>query len=230
MRYAGSALFFYLFSSGDRGMMNVESPSEAETVLGDNNPQDAADEVVPPLLDAADEVVPPPRVLLPPVVDFLEVYSPDRVATRIALRGGRCGPSCDLTTGFDLCTIEGRAAVLALIAELRPTVLFTSAPCTFYSSLNVMFNHARLTPHQFARKRRDADHLLNFGFMLCRIQARNGRYYVHEHPRNATSWANPAVADLLADGGNAHKQTNKYDFDGAPTHPSLIYYVLLIYV
>ena len=47
--------------------------------------------------------------------------------------------------------------------------------------------------------RREGDVHLRFCAALYREQMRGGRYFVHEHPKSATSWMNPHIKALRED-------------------------------
>ena len=130
-------------------------------------------------------------------VDFMEVFSPMRIAPECLKLGLTAGPSVDEHTGFDLSCDSDRARVLALVYQLKPKVLMTCAPCGMFSSLNRMWNFKKWSPQKKDAKMKVANTLFEFGMLLCRLQDNNGRFYCHEHPAGASSWQKPSVQVLM---------------------------------
>ena len=81
-------------------------------------------------------------------VDFMEVFSPMRIAPECLKLGLTAGPSVDEHTGLDLSCDSDRARVLALVYQLKPKVLMTCAPCGMFSSLNRMWNFKKWSPQK----------------------------------------------------------------------------------
>ena len=133
----------------------------------------------------------------PQQVDVAEIYSPPRVCAVALLMGLTVGFSHDLVTGVDLLTALGRAIAWHDIGTYRPTLLMSSAPCTIFSTLQNL-NRGRV-PEETRQHRWDVGmSLLDFAMKCCRRQHDAGRYFVHEHPRSASSWMPvPSVTALM---------------------------------
>ena len=137
--------------------------------------------------------------------DLSEVYSPPRVAEEAKAAGLVAGFSLDLTVSdekgrpWDFSKRSCRQRAWALVKEKRPYMLVGSPPCTPFSiiqNLNMRTKAGRIKVEE-ARKR-GAVHL-RFCVALYREQMRCGRYFVHEHPRSATSWEDPYIKALRND-------------------------------
>lgn len=131
--------------------------------------------------------------------DFMEVYSPPRVApvARRALLAASL--SVDLTTGYDLAQFQVRRFVVQLVQTHRPTFLMLSPPCTMFSKLQNC-NLKKMDPDVRQRRFAEATLHLDFAMLLARIQAAHGRYYCFEHPDGASSWQCASVQAMLAAG------------------------------
>ncbi len=136
-------------------------------------------------------------------VDVAEVYSPPRIVTEAAKKGLITGSSMDLTTTdemdrpWDFTKIHMRNHAIRRIMDEKPAVLMLSPVCTHFSQA-MASNWARMTPEQKADKMKVARTHLKFACQLALLQHRAGRYYVLEHPRTATSWAEPCIQELEA--------------------------------
>ena len=129
--------------------------------------------------------------------DISEVYSQPRVAQEAGVRGKsklRPGWSLDLTmddplTGkpWDMGKREVRNRVRQLVQETKPFMLIGSPPCTMFSSLQNLKKYTR-DPARFAEKVENAKKHIRFCVELYKMQIEGGRYFLHEHPRRATSW------------------------------------------
>ena len=131
--------------------------------------------------------------------DVAEVYSQPRITQEAALRtyGGttlRPGWSLDLTlndplTGqpWDFNKKEVRARVRGLVRDSKPFMLIGSPPCTMFSTLQNL-SKAKRDEEKFNQKMEVAKKHMRFCLKLYRIQLQAGRHFLHEHPKNATSW------------------------------------------
>ena len=130
--------------------------------------------------------------------DVAEVYSQPRIVQEAAMRtyGGTAlkpGWSLDLTlnkpfTGkpWDLGKREVRARVRGLVRESKPFVLIGSPPCTMFSGLQNL-SKAKRNEKEFNLKMEIANKHIKFCLELYKMQMEGGRYFLHEHPNNATS-------------------------------------------
>ena len=82
--------------------------------------------------------------------------------------------------------------------EQKPYMLIGSPDCKAFSSLQAM-NEARSRDASAYRiaKEKSIRHI-NFMVSLYREQIEDGHYFLHEHPRWATSWKLPEVEKLMA--------------------------------
>ena len=138
--------------------------------------------------------------------DVSEVYSQPRIAQEAVLKtfGGtivRPGWSLDLTmddplTGqpWDLGKGEVRARVKKLVAESKPFMLIGSPPCTMFSTLQNL-SKAKRNEKKFNEKEVAKKHV-KFCVELYKMQLKGGRHFLHEHPKEATSWTMDEVKDL----------------------------------
>ena len=142
--------------------------------------------------------------------DVSETFSQPRVAQEAGVQKQfkiRPGWSLDLTlddpmTGlpWDLSKRNVRERVLRLVQETKPFMLIGSPPCTAFSSLQNLRRQGR-DPARMAKELEDAKKHVRFCIKLYMEQVRGGRYFLHEHPENATSWHMPEVIELAAQAG-----------------------------
>ena len=128
-------------------------------------------------------------------VDVSEVYSPPRVIQRAKLHGLRPGCALDLSTGWDFSKRSHRKAALKLIKDTRPAVVILSPPCCVFSPLRNLTNFKRDAQEVQAEEVQGRQHL-DFAVTLAKLQMRNGRGFLFEHPRNATSWRTGTLRSL----------------------------------
>ena len=72
-----------------------------------------------------------------------------------------------------------------------------SPPCTQYTLLQNLCA-GRIDPVVRQKRMEQAECLLNFAMFLAKLQHDEGRFFVHEHPAGATSWARPSVLQVRA--------------------------------
>ena len=56
-------------------------------------------------------------------------------------------------------------------------------------------------PEEFEARLRKAEKHIEFAVKMYRIQLREGRYFVHEHPAGATSWRMEVIKKLWGEEG-----------------------------
>lgn len=125
-------------------------------------------------------------------VDVAEIYSPPRVTTEAKKYQLRAGEAMDLTTGWNFDTKEDRARAEEYVRTQKPKLLVGSPMCTMFSQLQ---KFTPWTPDKQRKADRDRRHM-QFVVKLYRIQAEEGRLFLHEHPAHATSWKIPEVERL----------------------------------
>ena len=122
-----------------------------------------------------------------------EVYSPPRVVKFAARHKLQEGHSIDIQCNdengepWDLNSNQKRNQLIHLIVDTKPILVIGSPMCTMFSTLQNLNKNKRDEEAHNARVKQAISHI-DFCITLYTIQAKNGRYYLHEHPRHATSW------------------------------------------
>ena len=129
-----------------------------------------------------------------------EIYSPPRVCSLASRFGMRPGFSLDLTVcdnegnpwDFDRTSMRKKAR--KLIREQKPSLLIGSPMCRAFSMLQGL-NQFRMGPEKWKKILEHGRSHLKFVCELYHIQAKAGRYFVHEHPSGASSWKGKCVVE-----------------------------------
>ena len=141
--------------------------------------------------------------------DIAEIYSPPRIVQEATMEryGGmtlKPGWSLDLTrndptTGepWDFSKSACRERAMALVKRSKPYMLIGSPPCTAFSILQNI-NKNRRPAEVIAKEIAAGRQHLQFTMRLYEEQATNGRYFLHEHPHTASSWALAEVIHVMA--------------------------------
>ena len=116
-----------------------------------------------------------------------ELYSPPRIAAEAAKFGLRPGSSLELRTGWDLSDPQQQRLAEKLIETEKPWLLVTCPPCSAFSTINALNLPKMLPERREAYMEKGREHL-RWCMAMCQKQVRAGRYFMHEHPRGATSW------------------------------------------
>ncbi|CAK8990413.1 Integrase catalytic domain-containing protein, partial [Durusdinium trenchii] len=125
-----------------------------------------------------------------------EVYSPPRVSKEARRQGLRASIALDLTTGWDFRDPAQRQKARELVRKHRPAVLLLSPPCTTFSPLRRLSNYKR--PSWLVKEEEaEGDDHLDFSNELATEQMNEGRGFVLEQPKPATSWQRPSTLTLL---------------------------------
>ena len=121
-----------------------------------------------------------------------EVYSPPRIVEEAMKRGLKGLWSLDLTTvdpddgkSWDFNDEEKRRKAKALVTRDRQWLLIGSPMCTAFSILQNISKHLNVERKKIEFKR--ATTHIKFTCELYKLQIDRGRYFLHEHPRGATS-------------------------------------------
>ena len=137
--------------------------------------------------------------------DVSEVFSPPRV-TKVARQFGLSpGYALDLTnvdeTGkpWDLSDPEMQEKAIRIQSEQKPWLLIGCPPCHMFSQLQNLVQKATLEDWQ-GRYEKARQHLVFCTFLYIR-QVEEKRYFLHEHPDSATSWAEPVLQEILSKPG-----------------------------
>ena len=84
--------------------------------------------------------------------DFIELYSPPRLAPIMKAKGYRSELSIDLSTGYDLTDPTVCRDVMILLEHRRPKILMISCPCTAFSKwqdLTSILHNSHVTSNYF---------------------------------------------------------------------------------
>ena len=131
--------------------------------------------------------------------DVSEIYSPPRVVPVAEKMGLKGGDSMDILNGWDFNLRAHRRAAYKLIQKTRPLVLIGSPMCTMFSTLRNM-NVAKGS-EEWNRKWANACKHMEFVAKLYELQIREGRFFIHENPMNATSWKLPCIEKIMRRAG-----------------------------
>ena len=163
-----------------------------------------------------------------------EIYSPPRVARMVEsmpelklIPGMALDLTCidpDDNVPWDFNAKEKREKAFRLIRQQKPMLLIGSPMCTAWSTWQFI-NDLRRTPEERMRLKVEARVHLEFVAQLYQEQVQGGRYFLHEHPANATSWDEksikevselPGVNIVRADQCQFGQQVNFGKYKGAP--------------
>jgi hypothetical protein len=193
----------------------AESDSDEEVDLGAWKSKEAPDSLISTILrGAAQASTPKEEVRKICYISGLseqashkvvtEMFSPPRVNAQLQKEATAAG---DLTAGtsFDMIrdAVSGEAWNFLEADDRRrcwerlkaedPWVVIGSPPCTPFSVLNTGLNKDRGDPEKRARKLAEGRILLGFALGVYEWQVQRGKYFLHEHPASASSWAMPEV-------------------------------------
>jgi hypothetical protein len=135
-----------------------------------------------------------------------EIYSPPRVAAaaeKHASLNVKAGVSYDLLTcasdglPWDFSKGGARARCRREIAQQKPMLVVGSPPCTPFSAWNVNMNYPKMDSEDVRRRRAEGMVHLAFSAEIYATQVRGGRYFLHEHPATADSWAQDPMNKVL---------------------------------
>ena len=132
--------------------------------------------------------------------NVMEVYCPPRLAEKAEKHGFACGGSLDLTTGWDFNLKSHQEAALRLINRMKPSLILLCPPRTTFSSLRHLSNFKR-DPKVVAAEEAEGLHHLRFAVLIAKLQLRNGRGFLFEHPKRASSWLCPELQALRDEDG-----------------------------
>ena len=129
--------------------------------------------------------------------DLAEWYSPPRVTEEAVKHGLRPGAAMDLTNGWDFRRADHRQKAREYQQKYKPRVVIGSPMCTMFSALQ------NLSPWTLEKERRwtEAREHIKFMMEIYMVQIREGRWFLHEHPAGATSWALDEVVKVMSQEG-----------------------------
>ena len=137
-----------------------------------------------------------------------EIYSPPRITAELRKKRYKWlvpGLALDLTINdpednkpWDFSVSAKRKRARLLLQDQRPYLLIGSPMCTMCSSWSSL-NWAREADPENRRRRTVAAQVhMDFVVSLYHEQLAAGRYFLHEHPDQATSWALPSIRRILS--------------------------------
>ena len=147
-------------------------------------------------------------------VDVTEVYSPERVVRACAKQNLAGGTSFDLATGWDFTLKSDSDKAFLRIKEEQPNLVIGSPPCTHFSILqNLNWDiQDDAWREKFKVHLEKAKEHVQFCVKLYKYQIKNGKYWLHEHPKTATSWQMDEVRELLNLEGTMRVETHMCRF------------------
>ena len=125
-----------------------------------------------------------------------EIYSRPRVTNAAKLLPSlraMPGYASDLTTAdengipWEFDVKERRDEAMRRIREQKPVLLIGSPMCTAFSAWQHL-NNAKKDPEDVLKEYAKAMVHMQFSCELYKMQADEGRYFLHEQPDKATSW------------------------------------------
>eukprot|EP00435_Cladocopium_sp_Y103_P068786 s76_g32.t1 len=136
-------------------------------------------------------------------MDVIELFSPTRVNQYVERFGLRKGAAIDLeelkpdgSDYWDLDRQEDFEQVMDLITMEQPWLLTSSPPCTTFSPLRRLSNFKR--PKEIVEAEEALGRLrLSRSMECCKLQDSLGGYYLHEHPKEASSWDEEDVDEMV---------------------------------
>ena len=130
-------------------------------------------------------------------VDMCEVFSPPRVGPEAVKFGLEVGDAMDLTTGWDFTKAEDRQRADEYVDKNEPLVLIGSPPCVAFSQLQSLIPDSDRKRKQLVEGTRH----MEFVVKLYKKQIDAGRFFIHENPAHAKSWALPCVRKMMREVG-----------------------------
>ena len=98
---------------------------------------------------------------------------------------------------WDFSLRADRTLAEPMIESDDPDWLVGAPTCTAWSMLNFWLNYQKMNPKYVERKLTDAKVHIDFCCRLYRRQLARGRWFLHEHPREAKSWKRLPIQRLL---------------------------------
>ena len=87
-----------------------------------------------------------------------------------------------------------------MVRDTEPFMIIGSPPCTMFSSL-MNLNKGKMSKGEYGRRMKEAKEHVKFCIELYRMQVKGGRFFLHEHPHQASSWRMPEIIELAATEG-----------------------------
>ena len=132
---------------------------------------------------------------------IVELFSPPRLTDYAAHHHLGAGLALDLRTvdetgkQWDFCLTEMREKARSLLDVVQPDLLLGCPPCSQFSPLQRL-NRARGSQVGREQQYLEAVQHLEFCCGEYMRQMERGKYFVHEHPRQAESWNLHCIQDM----------------------------------
>ena len=126
--------------------------------------------------------------------DIAEVFCPGRFCNKASAFNLRPGTCLDLRTGWDADKPGAFKKLMDMIDAEKPELIIGSPKCAPFSTL------IRDWTKDYPRYRAELASGLRHLKMVCAAylkQIQAGRLFLHEHPRNASSWKIPCIKQIL---------------------------------
>ena len=128
-------------------------------------------------------------------VDFVELCNPGNfTGNKGELMAGTV-IDCKINPQFDLTSSQVRQEVADLTEKEDPLFLTGAPPCTVFSAMQNI-NQRHNVGEAWDEKYQQALTHLEYAVQLYWEQASRGRFFIHEHPATASSWALPLIKEL----------------------------------
>ena len=128
-------------------------------------------------------------------VDVVELFSPPRVTKVAKELGLRAGLAMDLTNGWDFSIEKHKQAAEKYIKLVKPWIVIGSPECRMFSQMQ---NLAKKYWNEDKEKMmNEAKEHIRFVMRMYKLQWESGRYFLHEHPAEASSWYMKEVQDMM---------------------------------
>ena len=136
-------------------------------------------------------------------MDVVELFSPERVNREVERFGLRRGVAIDLqemkpdgSRHWDLDLEEDYVEVLHLIAMEQPTLVISSPPCTTFCPLRRITKGER-DPKVVESEEELGMERLRRSIQCCELQESQGGYFLHERPKDASSWKTEEMKEFV---------------------------------
>ena len=136
--------------------------------------------------------------------DVAEMFSPERVGLKANAYKLVQGSAFDIQNGWDLTRKDHQAKMERILDKEKPTLLIGSPPCTRFSILMNILMNSDITPErrrQFHEELDEAIDHIRFCVKMYWKQLKAGRYFLHEHPAQASSWELRELQEVIAQVG-----------------------------
>ena len=128
-------------------------------------------------------------------VDVAELFSPPRVTITAKEFGLKAGMAMDLTNGWDFSLPRHRAAAEKYIKVFKPWIIIGSPECRMFSQMQNI--NRKYWNEEKDKMMQEAKEHVKFVMSMYKIQIKEGRFFLHEHPSEASSWFMKEVQEVM---------------------------------